>query len=116
MRREVVWYSFDDMIFATEESCEEYEKFYNDAIDEVIHSIRFYDENQCSIDIKGLVTLEDKLNAFEDAINQARYMYIIDSISEDAGGFIFRYMGYILPEGTGWYKYNYEKYKWEKVE
>lgn len=117
MKKEVIYRSFDDEVFYTEQDCREYEADALACVHEIFNKVHFFD------DFMGLMLApEDEddvsayLDAFEAAHDEASYMFINERPSETAIDFIYGYLGISLPDGVGSFKYDTQTDEWKAAE
>ena len=114
MKKIIMYEAIDGERFETEEECETYEapllgaRYY-------LSTIRAFDKNGCPIQIPNYTSLSFDAD-FENIIDKAVICVLPYDLPEETIDYLNEYIGLMLPDKKGPYRYSYDEWRWISYE
>ena len=111
MKTLTLYIAYDDTEFTDEAECRAYEVKALNLINEAIDAYTFYDRDK-NIIIPKFDNIEEYLEWFDRTTDDCEYVRVEQDVSRELHKFLWRNIGACVPEGKGFYKYDWDKCKW----
>lgn len=116
MKKVIIYLAFDGEEFYTEEACREYETDALNCMKEIFDKVQLFDDFMGALLAPEEDDVDKYMTTFENAYDEAPYMYIVERPSEKAVSLIWDYLGFSLPDGVGLFKYDGHSDEWKAAE
>ena len=112
MKTMTLYIAYDDTEFTDENECRAYEEKAYNCVYELIDAYTFFDKEKNIIFTPGCNDIEEYLYWFEKVTDNCEYVKVDKNLSHEAHVFLWQNIGACVPEEEGFYKYDWDEYKW----
>ena len=103
MRKKIIYIADDGKEFSSESDCIQYE--FNNSYEQLCKNLVFYDEDFNIINKHDFNT-----------ITESFYVYVGDENAIEATNLLYEHFGFIFPDHTGYFYYNWDTDEWHSLD